>query len=165
MPQPSQDEWIARVLGVAGIGEAGAAPDLPGADLPETDWPAAVAGWRAQSEAVDKELTGLQHYLQSTDDEDFHHIAEFGLNGIMEGHKAALLGTIITLERADAAALRAGAPGALKAVNAFKAHIENDPRVAACDHNHFGVKVAIRKRLAPALAAMQAALQQAQALS
>lgn len=62
----------------------------------------------------------------------------------------------------QAALLSAQAGGdarkAVKLAAAFQAHVQGDKRIAACDVNPFGVRVAIRRTLIPALDALQSAL-------
>lgn len=159
MPSPNQNAWIEQVLGVV-LDEA---PTMViGSAAIEAAWRDAFAEWRVQSEAVDQEISSLQSYLRGTDDEDFHYIAEFGLNGMMDGRKVALIKALHGLERATAVALRDAAPAALTAVAAFSDHIEHDPRVTACDRNHFGVSVSIRSHLLPALSLMERTLRTSQ---
>ena len=144
----AQDAWIERVLGVelpllstgqnpAGLGDA-------------------LAAWRQALETVGGQITVLQGVLRNSPDEDLQAIAEFGLNAMTGSHKiklqAALTDTAADLSKAGKAAQLAGA---------FASHLAGDKRVAACDANPFGVRIAIRATLVPALTGLQRALQAA----
>lgn len=112
----------------------------------------ARAQWFQASEAVDNQIASLQSVLKQTDNEDLHEIAEFGLNAMTADHKVKLMAAL-----QDA---RSAAPAAIlalhKAAAEFRGHLESSGSIGACDDNPFGVTVAIRATLLPALKALEA---------
>lgn len=143
----AKNQWIVRVLGID-PGGAG------GGDFPAR-WQAARDRWQAASAAVDAQIAALQRVLLATDDPELHQIAEVGLNAITANHKVRLLAALAEIGdgTAPAALARAGKK-ALALARGFAAHLEGDARVAACDDNPYGARVAIRATLVPALREM-----------
>ena len=121
-------------------------------------WAAAVERWRAASDSVDGQVSKLQAALKQSDDDELHDIAETGLNGITAGAKVGLLAAIRELGAATDVVSAGRIGKARKAVAQFRAQIERDPRVGACDDNPFGVQVSLRATLLPALDGLEDAL-------
>ncbi len=149
-------QWLKRVLGVTlpGNPQSAAAGAAPG-------WKAARQGWQEASEAVDGQIEGLQAALRRSGDDRLEEIAEFGLNGITGNHRVKLMAMLLELRDGDAASLQKAGPKALGLIEAFRSHLESSEAVEVCDVNPFGIPVAIRATLLPALAQMAAALQAA----
>lgn len=147
--------WIEHVLGVRIAGE-GPAPPRPAAG-----WRGARESWQQASEAVDNQISGLQSALLATQDAELKEIAEFGLNAMTGGYKVRMMAALADLGDAGPAASQDGAAKALALVQGLKSQIESDERVAACDANPFGVAIAIRATLGPALDGLAAALRPA----
>ncbi len=117
---------------------------------------AARDAWQQASDAVDTQIGALQSALRASDDEELREISEFGFNGITGNFKVPLMAA---LQSATGNPPAPDAVGKLKAiVTQFRAHIETDERVEACDANPFGVSVSIRSTLGAALAQMEQAL-------
>ena len=126
-------------------------------------WKAARQAWQTASDTVDGQLSALQSALRQTGDPELIEIAEFGLNAMTANHKTRLLTMLVELGDAGPDIARRTGPKAISLLEEFQAHIESDPRIAACDANPADVPVSIRTTLGPALAGLQAALEAAQA--
>lgn len=146
----AQQEWVERVLGVRPAGT------VAGSDFPQA-WRAAVAEWRDASDAVDSQITALQRALKASGDGELEDIAEYGLNGVTGGFKVPLMAVLQELDPAspDPRLLKR----ARTIVSGFRSHLGSDQRVLACDENPFGVRVALRATLDPALGRLNAAIQ------
>jgi uncharacterized protein involved in exopolysaccharide biosynthesis len=163
-PLDDRREWIRRVLGIdltsgdqPRIAPA-AAGDSQLADAKIAEALAAIRQiWQDASDKVDAQITALQATLRGTEDDELHEIAEYGLNALTEGKKTRVLVAIHTM--GDGANLQQSGTKALSAFTQFREHIETDERVRAFDENPFGVAVALRQTLTPALAQMEARLQ------
>lgn len=149
----AQDDWIKRVLGFRSLGRDD--PNLT------QRWQAAVTRWRAANDAVDEQITNLQKALRATKDEELREIADFRLSAVTGGFRTGVMTALIEIGNGDVAVLRKHAAKTLDLVGGLRSRIEGDKRVAACDTNPFGVSVAIRGTLAPALGDLAAALQAA----
>ena len=110
------------------------------------------------SDTVDEQIGALQRVLRATEDPELHEIAEFGLNAMTGGFKTKLRAALLDLGDTSPENGSPQAAKALAAVRGLQEAIAADPRVAACDNNPGGVKVAIRATMLPALNQMQAAL-------
>ena len=130
----------------------------PAVDLAAVDrWKAARAVWETAMETVDGQIGALQQVLRGSGDEELEEIAEYGLNAVTAGHKVPLMAAMMEIGAGSPESLARSGPKALAMVQAFRAHIDGDERVAACDENP-EVPVSIRATLGPALAGLEAAL-------
>ena len=168
----AKEDWVRRVLG-ADIGRTAALPSrtangaaarparaaTPARPSPAADWPKARARWQAAIEAVDGQIAALQAALRNTDDDELEAIAQFGMNGLTGDHKVKLMVAMIEVAGGDRPAMRSAGPKVCAIAQEFRKHIESDERVGACDDNPFGVAVAIRATLGPALAALVATVE------
>jgi hypothetical protein len=136
MANAEQKTWVTRVLGYGFAGAASIAE--------------ASSAWRAAVETVDAQIAALQAALRQTDDDELHEIAEFGLNAVTGNHKVRLMAALIGAERGNEAD-RAKLAGI---IGPFRAHLDSDDRVEACDENPFGVAMSVRATLIPALDAL-----------
>ena len=121
--------------------------------------PGARTGYVEAVETINGQIAALQHALRSSRDNDLVAIAEFGFNGVTGNYSSRLTAALM-----DIAAGPPDAQTAQKAIGIiapFRQHIASDERVAVCDEDPFGVAVTIRSTLEPALAALQAALEDA----
>lgn len=125
---------------------------------PSAAWQAARSAWQDASEAVDGQMAALAKALRDTGDEELQEIAEFGLNAVTANHKTPVMAALMDIGSGAPDAIAKGGPKALKAVQAFRQHIDTDERVAACDENPTGVPVSIKATFGPALAQLEAAL-------
>jgi hypothetical protein len=144
MDQSEASAWVRRVLGVDPGGDGG------GPDLDQ-----ALAAWRAALAEVDEQITGLQRVLRGAPDQDLQDIAEFGLGAMTGSHKVKLQAALMEASGRNTAA----AAKAARLAGAFAAHLNGDKRVAACDGNPFGPRLAIRATLVPALEGLRRALE------
>jgi hypothetical protein len=151
-----QDQWVARVLGVA-IGGGGSGLDLPSF---RARWTEAVSAWQDAVEQVDKQMAALGAVLRKTDDPWLQRIAELGLPAVTGNHKVPMMAACMDVGRAGPEALPAATAAARKAITAFAQHLATNPQVAGCDTNPFKVKVSIRTTLGPALKALNDTLRQ-----
>jgi hypothetical protein len=138
MADVQQNEWVARVLGVQ-IGS--------GSGAPAVDLHAAADAWRTASETVDAQIAALQRALLATDDEELQEIGQYGVNAVTGGFKTKLTAALMGAEagqQSDRKKLAALA-------SQFRAYLESDERVEACDENPFDVPTSIRVTLVPAL--------------
>jgi hypothetical protein len=147
--------WIERVLGFQ-------FPPQPTAAGSGREWQAARRAWDAAIQTVDRQISALQSVLRGSGDPELIEIAEFGLNAVTGDHKARLTALLTELGDGNLAVMERSGGKARALLAEFRTHIENDPRVAACDGNPTKVSVSIRATLAPALAALHAALEPAQ---
>jgi hypothetical protein len=132
----------------------------PPAKRAAVQWRAARLAWQTASDGVDAQIASLQSALKTTDDPDLQDIAEFGLNAMTAGCKMPLLAALAQIgDGSNPLALLKGRGKLLAAVDAFRSQIGTDRRIAACDNNPFGVDVAIRATLGPALEGLEAAIE------
>ncbi len=151
--------WVERVLGAEwGTGRHDAGANGAGAAEFRKRWNKAVAGWRGASEAVDSQIGALQRSLRNSGDPDLITIAEYGVNAMTKGRKAPLVASIVEITRAADPVDPALLTRAAQAVQQMHALIANDPRIAACDDNPFGVAVSIRRTFEPPLTEFAALL-------
>jgi hypothetical protein len=149
-------DWVRRVLGIDVSIAPGAAPAARSLNSAAADWRKAREQWQDAIDAVDGQIAALQAVLNKTDDDELAAIAKFGMNGLTGGHKVKLTAAMMELGGGDRSAMLASGPKVRKLAEEFRKHIETDGRVGACDDNPFGVTVAIRTTLGPALAALVA---------
>ena len=153
----TQHAWVKRVLGI----------ELPSQDTATTPDEASVSftaareAYETASELVNQQIARLQSALRASDDGELKEIAEYGMNGVTGNHRVPLRATLMEIDFGGAGALQKSGPKALKIIQSFRAHLDQDERVEACDENPFGVAVSIRATLGGALAKMEKALQHA----
>jgi hypothetical protein len=148
----AEDEWIGRVLGVTIAGPSGGDPAA---------WKAARDAWQAALTTVDGQINALAKALFSSGDADMEDIAAHELGQMIAPDRAALLDLLRSVGAEDAAKSRAAAPKIRDAASAFRARLDGDPRIAACDANPFDVAVSIRSTLTKALAGLESAAESA----
>ena len=124
----------------------------------ESGFRQAHSAWLAAISVVDAQLAALARQLIAEDDAELKEIAEYGLNAVTGDLKVPLMAALVEVGGGTAEGLAKAGPKALEAAQAFRAHIESDEQVEACDENPFGVAVSIRATLGPALAALEASL-------
>ena len=156
----AQDAWVGRVLGVR-IPEAG----------DPTAWRAAITRWRDANDAVNAQIEELRgailDRLRSPDPNltayvgALRRIAETGLNAVTEDRRVKLMAAIMDLgDGAPDAMARSGAR-TLATIVSFQDFMVGSRKISACDGNPFGVPVAIRATLEPALKDMADTLSRA----
>lgn len=148
--------WIERVFGIAVPTPGGATAPPPGA--PPPSWGEARANWQAASEAVDRQIAALQSVLRQSGDDALEAIAEFGLNGVTGDHRVRLAAALMEVGNGDAATMHTSGPELLKVVEEFRTYLDSSEAVEVVDDNPFGVSVAIRGTLVPALRQLAAAV-------
>ncbi len=146
MPDEVRDAWVARVLGIAMPRATGGQdrPDLRGA----------ANRWRDASETVDAQIEQLARTLRGSDDEDLRDIGEYGINAVTGNFRVKLMAALIGAEAGNANDM----PKLRAAAANFRAHLQTDERIEACDENPFNIPVTIRATLLPALDGLLAAL-------
>ena len=78
-------------------------------------------------------------------------IADKGLNALTGDHRVRLMASLQMLGDGAPASIDAHGAKALDAVTAFTAYLAGNQKVDACEGNPWGVEVAIRSTLEPAL--------------
>jgi hypothetical protein len=140
------------------------APQTPPSPLSKNEiafrkvWSAAKNAWRNASDTVDGQITQLQTALRQTEDSELHDIAETGLNAVTGDYKVPLMAGMFDLDQATGPRLKKAADKVKTLVTAFKAYLDREPAIAACDQNPFEVTVTIRKSLGAALEQMDKVL-------
>jgi hypothetical protein len=150
----TKSEWLARVLGVTVGRGAGAGRN---AATIRRDLEAAQAAWLEATATVDQQLNALRALLLRTKDPDLHRIAEYGLNGITGTRKVALAKALQEVTTAPDGKLVPLAGKAAQAAAEFRAFVQADRRVAACDSCR-EVTVTIGATLGGALGRLERAL-------
>jgi hypothetical protein len=153
----SQAKWIERVIGLK-VSPAGSGDGKPRAQPFEATWSLAVQDFQNAIETVDGQISSLQKVLKTSDFPFLHRIADAGMNGITGNHKVPVFTAIREVGAAAAGGRETAAAKARSAIDAFVTHLDTDPRVQACDRNPFGISVAIKKTLVPALTDLRTAL-------
>ena len=118
----------------------------------------AVQAWRDANELVDGQIAALQGALRATGDKEMAEIAEFGMNGLTGNFKVRLMAALPGLRSAEGPALQAAAAKTLPLVMGIHRHLQQEPRVEACENNPFGVMVTIEATLGGALQDLAEAL-------
>lgn len=148
--------WIDRVLHVAPPARGDAPPAQPGDS--KADWGAALASWQDAVEEVDGQLNVLAKALRNSGNADLAEIGELGLSGMTNNTRVPLMAAIQGVGDGALAGLQAGAPKLRQAIAAFRAQIEGDPRIEACDDNPLEIPVAIAATYEEALEALETVL-------
>jgi hypothetical protein len=163
--QAHRRNWISNVFGVTFTPAEEAPEEDSEEDSEETPapvrqepfavrWQPVKEAWTEAIFTAEQQLAALGKLLRASTDPRLQQIAEFGLGAITAGHKVAVMAAVREVAADPVKAL----PKALQAVGKFRAHIEGDDRVAACDQNPFGAPVTLRATLGEALARMEAVL-------
>ena len=147
----AQKEWISRVLGV-GVGGTGGPIDGGDAEA----WRAARDAYQSALTAVDGQISALAKALLASGDEDMQEIAAYELGQMIATNRTAVLDILRSASSGDGDRLRTAAPKIRDAASVYRAQLDTDPRIAACDANPFSVSVSIRSTLARALAGLDA---------
>lgn len=124
-------------------------------------WTKAKTAWQNALDTVNGQLESLRGQLAGANDPDLKRIAEFGLNAITSDHKVPLQTAILDVDATADNAKEKAIDRALDRVREFRAHIDTDERVEACENNPWGVKVTIRSELDGALSQLEHALDDA----
>jgi hypothetical protein len=160
-------EWIQRVLGITLPAQSG--PGGGNGALPT--WQAACGAWRDANDAVNVQIkalrTGLLAAAKSGDGDAEEYakaltdIAEKGLNAITEDHRVKLQAAVVEIGAGNTEAMKKSGAKTLASIQTFQAFLDGSEKIAACDANPFGVPVAIRATLGPALRQLAATLEAA----
>lgn len=136
---------------------AGDRPSRPGpADPSAQAWKAAFQAWLDANGVLDGQLNALrQAVLNETAHPelaaDLQDIARVGLNALTGNHRVRLMGALQVMRAGDAESLRKHGPKALTAIAAFRAYLDANEAVDACEGNPWDVDVSIRDTLYPPL--------------
>jgi hypothetical protein len=139
--------WIGRVLGVS------LRPATHGSTAAlAARWKTARAAWQSASDAVDTQLSALHAVLAARGDPELRRIAEFGVGTVVGGQKVRLMAAMMEIGDGSDPTTFVKAGRKLTALaRAFLGHLAGNERVTACDENPYGVHVALRDTLTPAL--------------
>lgn len=122
---------------------------------------AARQRWTTAVDTAEAEVQALVAALRKTGDVELHQIADQHVSTVMGGQRVAMTAALFNVAQAPDAAVGPAAQKALAAIGRFRAHLDNDPRIPACERNPFGVTVRLRDPLRGALDDLQAVLQAA----
>lgn len=127
-------------------------------------WKQAYDHWLDANDNLDKQLNALREaILQETGYPEFAtelaEIARVGLNALTGNNRVKLMAALQVLGSGDAASLNAHGEKVLSAIAAFKAHLDGNIQVDACEGNPWDVDVSIRDTLYPPLDKLSAILQ------
>jgi hypothetical protein len=160
-------QWIHRVLGITMPAQGG--PGGGKGALPT--WQAACGAWRDANDAVNVQINALRAGIlaaaKSGDGDAAKYakaladIAEKGLNAITEDHRVKLQAAVMEIGAGNAEAMKKSGAKTLASIQTFQAFLDRSEKIAACDANPFGVPVAIRATLGPALRQLVATLEAA----
>lgn len=142
--QQAEAEPVQRALqGLARSVEAAAAQGQSSSD------PQVV--WREAKETVDGAISQLQAKLMGFKDPVLDRIAEYGLNGLTEGHQTALQKALFEFKDATGAEKAQAAKALAEQAQSYKSFVTSNRVMALCEKNPFGVAVPIRQELGAAL--------------
>jgi hypothetical protein len=158
-------QWALRVrvllnLSAAASGRAAAntAPHAVAEQSGETArWKQARQRWLDANDSLNQQLEALRvaiiDHAKSEPElaNALAEIADKGLNALTANHRVRLMAALQVIGEGDAASVQAHGAQALDAVAAFTAHLAGNEKVDACEGNPWGVAVAIRDTLDPAL--------------
>ncbi len=149
----AKDAWVLETFGLRmGTNGAGAANGSQG-----RGFGVARGAWSEAIEQVNGQISALQTALKASGDKELAAIGEYGLNGVTGNHAVRLTAALMDIGAGPPTAKNATA--AISVIKPFRDHLASDERVTVCDDNPFGVAVAIRSTLVPALEALQKALE------
>lgn len=133
----------------------------PGAASP---WKKARQDWVEANDSLNEQLDALRVAIlghAKTEPElatVLADIADKGLNALTGDHRVRLMGAVQVIGEGAPAAIKAHGPKALAAMEAFKAHLDGNEKVDACEGNPWDVPVTIRDTLYPALGQLEQAI-------
>ncbi|HEY2133657.1 MAG TPA: hypothetical protein VGH36_11895 [Acetobacteraceae bacterium] len=157
----AEADWVLRVLGIQVPAMAREAERIA------PTWMDARFAWTDANDAVDEQIGTLREAILARADIEpeygpfLSQIADKGLNAITENYRVKLMAAVMDVGTGSAVAVSKSGPKALEQITAFRTFIDGSEKIAVCDANPFGVKVAIRGTLVPALDAMASALKAA----
>lgn len=127
-------------------------------------WKQAYDHWLDANDSLDKQLNSLRDaILQETGYPEFAtelaEIARVGLNALTGNNRVKLMAALQVMGSGDAASLNTHGEKALSAIAAFKAYLDGNIQVDACEGNPWDVDVSIRDTLYPPLDQLSAILQ------
>jgi hypothetical protein len=115
----------------------------------------ALAIWRGAKEGCDKGIAALQQALRGHDDADLARIAEMGLNGVTDSVQVGLMTALFTFQSAAGEARTKAAQVLVQRAAECRSAIDNNPVIALCENNPFGIAVSIRAPLGAALSELE----------
>ena len=130
----------------------------------ETRWKDAYDGWLDANDRLDKQLNNLRSaILQETGYPEFSDeladIARVGLNALTGNNRVKMMAALQMIGPGDAESIRTHGEKASSAVANFKAFLDSNIQVDACEGNPWDVDVQIRGTLYPPLNQLSALLQ------
>lgn len=145
----------------ANLGKTQAQPTAEG---DSKGWAAAYQGWLAANEKLDGQLNALRQAILSETAypefaEQLQDIARVGLNALTGNHRVRLMAAFQVMAGGDIASLQKHGDKALAAISAFRAYLDGNEAVDACEGNPWDVDVAIRDTLYPPLDLLTGILQ------
>ncbi len=152
-------EWVERVLGIKLGGPSADAGGAAG-EIAER-FRAARGAVEAAGSTVEGQIMALAKRLQGSGDEDLRAIAGDSLISVTKEFRSRIAAALTEFGDGNTDKLRKNGPKAAAFIDKLLEQIEGDERVAACDANPFGVKVAISATLGHALEQMADVLREA----
>jgi hypothetical protein len=106
-------------------------------------WDAARGEFDSAVETVDRQISELQSFLATSNDDELEYIAELGLNAMSKDTRVPLMAALLEAGRGNANKVASATGKLLSKVAAFRTNLTN-PVVEACDQNPFGVTMSVR---------------------
>jgi len=109
--------------------------------------------FRVATEEIDSEITKMQKFLLTQEDEELQRIGEYGMNGITGNFKVPLMAALFELQGSDAEGRKKAAKKATATIAKFREHLDasdNAERIDALENNPWSIPVLIKARLTEA---------------
>ncbi|MEX0339537.1 MAG: hypothetical protein AB3N11_10905 [Arenibacterium sp.] len=111
--------------------------------------------WRSGKKSADGGIGALQNAMRDKDIPALELIAKFGLNGLSERNQTKLMKALFEFNMSDDAGKKKAAKNLSDVAADYQNFIENDPVIALCENNPFGVTVNLKGPLISALSEIE----------
>lgn len=130
--------------------------DGPPSEAAAQGWAQAFQGWLDANDRLDAQLNALRGAILNETSypelaQQLQDIARVGLNALTGNHRVRLMAAFQVIGSGDSASLDRHGDKALAAIAAFRAYLDAQEGVDACEGNPWDVEVAIRDTLYPPL--------------
>jgi hypothetical protein len=124
-------------------------------------WDAARDEWMKAEETVAQQIKALQGKFRESGVPELAEIANIGLPALTGNTRTKVMASVFDVDRVKTASSAKVLAKAEKNLAAMSQHLRADPRIEACDTNHFGIKMSIAATLGGAIEALRKALRDA----
>ena len=118
-------------------------------------WALAKQVWEEAVADVRDQMVALQNGLMMSDDDELAEIGEFGLNAVTQNHLVPIRAALMEIDAAGADRLKTAAKRLQNLVVEFRKHVNESPKVKACEKNPLEIPVAIGDTLEPGFDALE----------